>query len=264
MANATRPVRRESELKSKRERSTNSPVDRARFTPLPSFTPDRLLDRVAEAMQVAGAPEKFGAFPRWTQRVMLILKEQFVPAELEAILSADHSVFVEGIAVALAAGARNLAPATSNGGHLAQKLADRLAMAANDREVAAQVGSGTFAVSAEFQAQVMTRLFAAGSAERRAFIEGLTIGSRLPELLDAQAKRGTTDATGIYLMLWLYWPEIAQLNSIGEVARALHPFFAANKNSAGAHWDERIRKLANRIGLSFRARQTRRRKPIHA
>jgi hypothetical protein len=135
-------------------------------------------------------------------------------------------------------------------------------MGATDREVAAQVGSGTFAVSGEFQAQVMARLFAANFAERRAFIEGLSIGSRLPELLDGQATRGTTDATGIYVVLWLYWPEISKLNSIGEVARALHPFFAANKNVAGAHWDERIRKLANRIGLSFRARQARRRKTV--
>jgi hypothetical protein len=239
-------------------------VVRPRFTPLPNFTPDRLLDRVAEAMQVGGNPEKFAAFPRWTQRVMLILKEQFVPRELVAILSADQSIFVEGIAVALAASARNLAPAASNGGYLAQKLADRLAMGATDREVAAQVGAGTFPVSSEFQAQVMTRLFAPDFAARRAFIEGLSIGSRLPELLDGQAKRGTTDATGIYVVLWLYWPEISRLNSIGEVARALHPFFAANKNAAGVHWDERIRKLANRIGLSFRARQSRKRKAVGA
>jgi hypothetical protein len=227
---------------------------------LPNFTADRLLDRVAEAMQVGSNPERFAKFPRWTQRVMRILKEQFVPRELEAILSADQSIFVEGIAVALAASARNLAPTASNGGPLAQKLADRLAMGATDRDVAAQVGAGTFAVSNEFQSQVVARLFAPDFAERRAFIEGLSIGTRLPELLDGQVKRGTTDATGIYVVLWLYWPEVSKLNSIGEVARALHPFFAANKNAAGAHWDERIRKLANRIGLSFRARQARRSK----
>lgn len=235
---------------------------RTRFTPLPHFTPDRLLDRVAEALQIAGAPEKFDTFPRWTQRVMSILKEQFVPQELEAILSSDQSIFVEGIAVAMAASSRNLARAGTDGGGVAQKLADRLAMGEGDREVAAQVGSGTFAISGEFQAQVMTRLFAPSFAERRAFIEGLSLGSRLPELLDGQAKRGTTDATGIYVVLWLYWPEISKLNSIGEVARALHPFFAANKNAAGSHWDERIRKIANRIGLSFRARQIRQRKVV--
>lgn len=233
---------------------------RARFAPLPDFNADRLLDRVAEALQLASHPEKFAALPRWTQRVMRILKEQFVPRELEAILAADHSILVEGIAVALAASASNLAPMAANGGALAQKLADRLALGASEREVATQVGAGTFALSSEFQSQVIARLFAPDFAQRRAFIEGLSIGSRLPELLDGQVQRGATDATGIYLMLWLYWPEISKLNSIGEVARALYPFFAANRNIAGAHWDERIRKLANRIGLSFRARQNRQRK----
>jgi len=102
-------------------------------------------------------------------------------------------------------------------------------------------------------------LFAPDFAERRAFAEGLAIGNRLHELLDQQAKRSTTDATGIYVVLWLYWPEIGQLRSIGEVAKVLAPFFAQNKNLAGAHWEERIRKLANRIRLSFRAKQRRRR-----
>ena len=87
------------------------------------------------------------------------------------------------------------------------------------------------------------------------FAEGLAVGNRLPELLDRQAKRSTTDATGIYLLLWLYWPEISKLKSLREVARALEPLFAENKNLTGAHWEERIRKLANRIGLSFRTKQ---------
>jgi len=106
----------------------------------------------------------------------------------------------------------------------------------------------------------MRRLFAADFTERRAFVEGLAVGNRLPELLDRQAKRNTTDATGIYLLLWFYWPEISQLKSIGEVARVLEPFFAKNKNLTGAHWEERIRKLANRLGLSFRSKQQRQRK----
>ena len=235
---------------------------RTRFTPLPEFTPDRLLDRVAEALQIGNDPAQIERFPPWTRRVMLILHEQFVPRELASILSAGESVFVEGIAVAFVATARTLARSGINGGPLAQKLAERLAMDSQAQDVAVQVGTGTFGVSGDFQAQVMKRLFAADFAERRAFIEGLAIGTRLPELLDGQAKRGTTDATGIYLILWLYWPEIAQLNSIGEVARAIGPFFAANKNLAGAHWDERIRKLANRLGLSFRTKQNRRRRAV--
>ncbi len=229
--------------------------------PLPEFSPDRLLDRVAEALQVATTPAKLRTFPGWTQRVMGILKEQFVPREFASILTADGSIFAEGIAVAWAAKARDLAQSrASSGGRFAQSLAERLALDPKTRDVAVQVEAGAFTASDEFQKQVMGRLFAPDFAERRAFVEGLAIGNRLPELLDRQAQRNTTDATGIYLLLWFYWPEIARLKSVGEVARVLEPFFAENRNAAGAHWEERIRKLANRIGLSFRAKQERRRK----
>jgi len=166
--------------------------------------------------------------------------------------------------VALVAGARDLTRGESSGGLFARKLAERLAMDPGSRDVAVQVGSGTFAGSEEFQRHVMRCVFATDLAERRAFLEGLAIGGRLPEVLDGQARRGTTDATGIYLMLWFYWPEISKLGSIGEVARALEPFFTRGTNLAGAHWDERIRKLANRLGLSFRARQIRRRRARRA
>lgn len=236
-------------------------MPRTQPKPLPEFSPERLLTRVAEALQVASAPEKLRAFPAWTQRVMGILKEQFVPREYASVLTGDGSVFAEGIAVAWAAKAQDLAQSReSSGVRFAQKLAERLALDPQSQEVAQQVESGTFTASPEFQTHVMSRLFAPDFTARRAFVEGLAIGNRLPELLDGQARRSTTDATGIYLMLWLYWPEIAQLKSVGEVARALEPFFAANKNMAGAHWEERIRKLANRLGLSFRAKQRRQRK----
>jgi hypothetical protein len=230
--------------------------------PLPDLTRARLLDRVAEALQVGIAPEKAHDFPRWTQRVMRILKEQFVPREYASILSADKSIFVEGIMVAWTAKARDLVPAASHpsGEKIARELAQRLEMDSKTTEVAIQVESGTLARSDEFQKHVMARLFASDFTGRCAFIEGFAIGNRLSELLDRQAKRSTTDATGIYLLLWLYWPEISQLKSVGEVARVLEPFFAKNKNLAGVHWDERIRKLANRIELSFRARQKRIRK----
>jgi hypothetical protein len=238
------------------------PVTRVTPTPLPDLTPERLLDRVTEALQIGITPAKVSDFPRWTQRVMKILKEQFVPHEFSSILSADKSIFAEGIAVAWTAKARDLIPATQPGGEkFARKLAERLEMDSKTLEVAVQVEAGTLAGSDEFQKHVMARLFAPDFAERRAFVEGLAIGNRLPELLDRQAKRSTTDATGIYLLLWFYWPEISKLKSLGEVAFVLEPFFAENKNLTGVHWEERIRKLANRIGLSFRAKQKRRRKP---
>jgi len=236
-------------------------VARAQPKPLEPLSPERVLDRIAEAIQVGLDPAKLRAFPTWTQRVMRILKEQFVPDEFASILAADQSIFAEGIAVAMAAKARDLKSATGGGvGQFAGRLATRLALDPKTKDVAVQVETGGLALSDEYQKHVMGRLFAADVAERRAFVEGLAVGNRLPELFDHQAQRSATDASGIYLTLWLYWPEIAKMNSVGEVAHALEPFFAANKNLAGTHWDERVRKLANRIGLSFRAKQVRRRK----
>lgn len=230
-------------------------------TPLPDLTPERLLDRIAEAMRVGRDPAEARGFPSWTRRVMAILKEQFVPREFTSILTADGSILAEGIAVAWVAKAQDLAQAReTSGSRFATKLAERLSMDAEAQHVAEQVESGSFGGSADFQTHVMRRLFSPDFAERRAFVEGLAIGNRLPELLDRQARRSTTDATGIYLLLWFYWPEISALHSVTEVARALEPFFAENKNLAGSHWDERIRKLSNRIGLSFRAKQSRARK----
>lgn len=226
---------------------------------LPELTPERLLDRFAEAIQVAMVPAKLGQFPEWTQRVMRILKEQFIPREYTSILSQDASVFAEGIAVAWAAKAGDLArnQPGDGGSEFARELAHRLGFDPKTEQVAVEVGTGTFTHSPEFQQHVINRLFKSGFSERRAFIEGMAIGNRLPELLDRQAKSSTTDATRIYLLLWFYWPEISRLNSVPQVARALGSFFAENKNLAGADWDERIRKLSNRIGLSFRAKQLR-------
>jgi hypothetical protein len=236
-------------------------VARTLPTPLPELTPDRLIERVAEAIQIGLEPARLKNYPLWTQRVMRILKEHFVPLEFESILSADQAIFAEGVAVAWAAKARDARPEPASAGRrLARKVAERLTPDAAMPEIAAQVASGVIATSDEFQRHVMSRLFAPDFAERRAFAEGLALGSRLPELLAHQANRSTTDATGIYLMLWLYWPEIAKLRSVGEVAHVLEPWIAQNKNLAGAHWDERVRKLANRLGLSFRAKQKRGRK----
>lgn len=225
------------------------------FAPLPDLSADRLVERLAEALQTATDPARLAALPRWTQRVMVILKEQFVPPEYTPILAGEASVFAEGVAVAWAARARDLGGSGAPG--FAERLAERFTSDLRTREVATQVEAGTFTATPELQAHVARRVLAADAAERRAFIDGLAIGHRLPELLDRQMKHGTTDATRIYLLLWLYWPEIARLRSLPEVARALAPFFTTNRNLAGAHWEERIRKLANRIGLSFRARQTR-------
>jgi hypothetical protein len=243
-----------------RSRKPAVPVDRAQPNPLPELTSERLIERIAEAMQIAIEPAKMGSFPPWVQRVMRILKQQFIPREFEAILLVGESVFAEGVAVAWVSRGRDLLQTSdANDGRFARQLVTRLATAANVGDVVARVETGELTASPDFQRHVMSRLFAADFAERRAFAEGLAIGHRFHELLEQQAKRSTTDATVIYVMLWLYWPEIGKLRSIGEVAHALEPFFKRNRNLAGANWEERIRKLANRIRLSFRAKQRRRR-----
>ena len=240
-------------------------VAKVTFIPLPDVTLDRLLDRIAEALRVGCEPATLRNFPAWTQRVMRILQAQFVPQEYASILAAEGSVLTEGIAVAWAAQAQDLVQThQANGKVFARKLAERLNLDAKAQDVAVQIGSGVIPLTDEFQKQVMNRLFSPKAAERRAFVEGLAIGSRLSELLDRQAKRATTDATGIYLLLWLYWPEISWLKSVGEVARALEPYYSANRNLAGVHWEERVRKLANRIGLSFRVKQKRLRRSAGA
>lgn len=228
------------------------------ITPLPDLSIDRLLDRIAEAVRVGREPALLRKFPSWTQRVMQILQAQFVPKEYATILMSDGSALTEGIAVAWAAKARDLVQTHQvNGREVARKLAQRAGLDPHEQAVAEQVGAGALQLTDEFQRHIINRLFGPNVDERRAFVEGMAIGNRLPDLLDRQALGSTTDATGLYLVLWLYWPEIAKLKSIGEVARALEPFFSANKNLAGAHWEERVRKLANRIGLSFRAKQQR-------
>jgi len=233
--------------------------------PLPEFTPERFADRLAEAVELSKHPEKFHEFPRWTQRVMVILKDQLVPPEFASMLSADRAIFGEGVCVAWVAHARDIIrQPDSSEGQFARKVSERLTTTPETRTVYSQVATGEIAASAEFQKHVMGRLFSADAAERRAFTEGLAAGNRVRELFDQQAARNTTDATGIYLLLWLYWPEISTLRSVGEAAHLLEGLFGVNRNLAGRHWEERFRKLANRIGLSFRAQQKRRRKKAGA
>lgn len=233
---------------------------------LPEFSPERLADRLAEAVELGKRPEKVSEYPKWTQKVMLILKEQLVPAEFVAMLAADQAVFCEGVCVAWMAQAREIVGrADSRDGDFARKVLGHLTSTRADgggqRELYAQAGSGELAMAPEFQQHVMARLFGGDAGERRAFAEGLATGNRVRELFDQRAAEHATDATGIYLLLWLYWPEIARMQSVGEVARALERLFASKPNLVGRNWEERFRKLANRIGLSFRAKQARLKKP---
>ena len=228
---------------------------------LPQFAPERFADRLAEAVEISQRPERFHDYPRWTQRVMVILKDQLIPPEFALMLSADRVIFGEGVCVAWMAHARDIIRRPdSHEGKFARKVAERLTSDKVPLNIVAQMETGEIAASGEFQKHVMGRLFAPAAGERRAFTEGLATGNRVRELFDQQAAKNSTDATGIYLLLWLYWPEIAKLGSIHEAAQLLERLLGSNPNVAGRHWEERFRKLANRIGLSFRTTQKRLRK----
>lgn len=228
---------------------------------LPEFSPERFADRLAEAVELGKQPEKLAQYPAWTRRVMRILQDQLVPPEFAAMLAADQAIFCEGVCVAWMAQAREIVQrADSRDGDFARKVLAHLTStrAQGQQELYARAGTGELAMAPEFQQHVMARLFAREARERQAFAEGLATGHRVRELFDRRAAEHATDATGIYLLLWLYWPEIAQMRSLGEAGRSLERLFASsNPNIAGRHWEERFRKLANRIGLSFRTKQLR-------
>jgi len=228
---------------------------------LPEFSPERFADRLAEAVELGKRPEKLAEYPAWTRKVMRILCEQLIPPEFAGMLAADQALFCEGVCVAWMAQAREIVRRVdSRDGDFARKVLAHLTStrAQGQQELYARAGSGELAMAPEFQQHVMARLFAGEARDRQAFAEGLATGNRVRELFDRRSAEHATDATGIYLLLWLYWPEISRMRSIGEAGRALeHVFATSNQNIAGRHWEERFRKLANRIGLSFRAKQQR-------
>jgi hypothetical protein len=86
-------------------------------------------------------------------------------------------------------------------------------------------------------------------------------GQPVAGTVDGRARRSTTNATAIYLLWWFDCPEVARLKSGREGACALEPFLGENRTSAGANREEWIRQLANRLGLSFKAKPARRRQP---
>lgn len=227
------------------------------LTPGLAFPPERFADRLAEAIRVASDPAAFARLPPWTQRVMVILKEQLVPAEFASVLTAEHAILGEGVGVAWIAHARDVM-ADAGEGDFARRVAEWLTRGPQTNHVMEQIRSGGIAQVAEFRDHVMRRLFAASPAERRAFSEGLALGNRVYDLFVRHAEQRSTDATRIYLLLWLYWPEIDQLHSVGEAAEWIERLLGANPNLVGRSWDERFRKIANRIGLSYRAQQAKR------
>ncbi|HVU32807.1 MAG TPA: hypothetical protein VHE61_05195 [Opitutaceae bacterium] len=222
----------------------------------PALAPERFADRLAEAIRLAGDPAGFAALPRWTQRVMLILKDQLIPPEFASIFTAEHALLGEGVCVAWIAHAREAITDAAEG-PFARRVAEWLTRAPQTSAVVNQLSTGEIAQAPEFRDYVMRRLFAESAAERRAFAEGLALGNRVHDLFARHAGQKSTDATRVYLLLWLYWPEISRLRSIREAARTIEELLGPNRNLAGRHWEERFRKIANRIGLSYRGRPAR-------
>ncbi len=222
----------------------------------PAFTPERFADRLAEAIRVANNPEAFAQLPGWTQKVMLILRDQLIPQEFTTMFTAEHALLAEGLCVAWMAHARD-AMSDANDSAFARRVAEWLTRAPQTAHVADQVAHAEIAQSPEFREHIMRRLFAENAAERRAFAEGLALGNRVYDLFADHVGQRSTDATRVYILLWLYWPEIARLGSVGEAAGLVERLLTANRSVTGRSWDERFRKIANRIGLSYRAKQAR-------
>lgn len=220
----------------------------------PAFPPERFAERLAETIRCVNDPSSFERLPRWTQRVMLILKDQLVPAEFTAMFQAEQAILTEGVCVAWMAHAPE-ATADPTEGDFARRVAEWLTRTPQSNHVVDQLRTGAIAQNPAFREHVMRRLFAGSAHERRAFAEGLALGNRVYDLFARQAEQKSTDATRVYLLLWLYWPEVAKVSSIAEAAHLLEDLVGPSRNLVGRNWDERFRKIANRIGLSYRAKQ---------
>jgi hypothetical protein len=222
----------------------------------PAFPPERLAERLAEVIRFINEPGAFALLPPWVQRVLLILRDQLVPPEFASIFTAQQALLAEGVCLAWIAHARD-AIADPAGGPFARGVAEWMTRAPETRHVVHQLGTGEIVQSPEFRDHVMRRLFAGTPAERQAFTDGLALGNRVYDLLARHSGQRSTDATRIYVLLWLYWPEISRLGSISEAAEHVRRLLGGNRNLIGQSWDERFRKIANRIGLSYREQQVR-------
>lgn len=231
-------------------------MKRAEVKPLPyELAFERMMARLEEAMGVAGGTRRITEFPTWVQRVMMLLKEQLVPPQFTSIITQKLDVFQEGFLTATMGLVRDIAQhPVSSERRFTRRMMSHLAKTQKSERIAAQMASGAILKSRKFEKLVLNRLFARNPAERRAFVEGLALGSRMIELFEQHANRSKTDATEIYMVLWLFWPDVEKLGSVGAVGRSMGLVFASNPNLART-WDERFRKIANRIRLSFASRQ---------
>jgi len=193
----------------------------------------RCYARVGELGILTEPQENAVVFPKWTKAVMRALRTQLVPREIDSILT-GAGAFQEGVITGVVAAVHELANEVPG-----------YSMPLGEISI--------YRHTQEFKDMVWWRLFSNNHSDRVAFAKGLLVGLDLKEIFDGHSKG--TDATGIYLLLWLFWPEISKMHSHPEVFRYLEGLHGTEKNSLGGF--ERFRKLANRIGLSFKAKQRR-------
>lgn len=215
----------------------------------------RLANRMAEVIALAEGSRRENEFPKWVINVMRVLKEQLVPEEIRSVLAPGASAYGDGVGIGISTQYREIISGADSGAILAgTRMVEAITTAPPETVEQLASGQGNPAAAPEIERVVMTRLFAESLEERKLFAEGLLVGMRLQELVGG---RSGTDATSVYLMLWLYWPEVTKLYSIGEVATSLEWSIAENTRPG---WPDRFRKIANRIKLSYKAKQRRKKK----
>jgi hypothetical protein len=222
---------------------------------LPAIDANRLFARIGEIQSSLTDPQKFEIFPFWLRNVFMTLREQFVPEEFSALFIRDFSPYAAGFMTGILPSFRELHAASDMGMRMAMsEFTQSKAGNGQERKLGMDIITGDIVCNRNFQKTVLHSLLGGTAAERRGFAEGLVLGCTVFEKIEAQIAKKQTDATPIYFVMWLYWPEISTMRSVGEAGRALGDLFQWNRNFLGDDWTSRFRKIANRVKLSYRLR----------
>ena len=230
---------------------------------LPDFTSERLITRALEARALAEKQKPASDFSPWVIKLQDLLIKEFFPSALTtAATKPAWNEFLHGAITGLlfAGGFQALGTTQADWEKMPfDKLLENLPPELR-HEIAERLRAGTLLELPELKDATWKAMKKPDFSERQAFFEGLAIGNRAPTLMPLGTPANPTDATKIHFSLWLYWPELsAQPVSRARLAEALEKFFPEN-NERGPSWPERIRKIANRLGMPS-PRNTRRDKP---
>lgn len=216
----------------------------------PPFTGERFIARIGELVALVEAPSKFSEHPKWLQNILRQLKNQLIPPELSTTFTADGGTFTAGLMAGFLPGIKDFLAADPHAMKYSLKIADQMVTSSGGPAMVSSVLDGSLVKVDDLRREVADFLFASDATQRRMFIQGLSVGNRLQEILQ-QAVPRETDATQIYFVMWMYWPEVNAAGSIGSVARAFERLYVQQPHVLGVDWQHRFRKLANRIRLSF-------------